>query len=335
MNFMARNLYLHSTVSSSVSWSCRAIFPSASPCGRAFYSQRGFSLLELLLVLFILGLMATSAVLMTQGVEDQSKYDETKRRMEMIKRAIIGDPTRTVNGGPEISGFVADMGRLPNSLEELIDGTGLPPFSTSTSAVQEVTVNLQGGWRGPYIEILPDTGGNRVLRDGYGNDFISASGVAEWRVKSVGPDIVNAADDYPVSAVIGAHDANVLVSTFDFEVGISGVGATVNFGKAPTTNPSEPLVLRIYFWTEAGLDEIEGDLPVVSGVAAVSGVAQHPVTFDSGEILPIGRYAAVVLCAVTGEVYDGDCTSNEIHRAPAYFLVAPRSQLPTIRWDIQ
>ena len=74
--------------------------------------QYGFTLLEMVLVLFLIGLLASAGLLFTEGVEDQAKYDETKRRMELIRKAIIGDATRTINGAPEVSGFAADMGRL-------------------------------------------------------------------------------------------------------------------------------------------------------------------------------------------------------------------------------
>jgi hypothetical protein len=272
---------------------------------------------------------------MTGGVEDQSKYDETKRRMELIKRAIVGDPTRTLNGGPEISGFVADMGRLPNSIAELVNGAAMQPFSSATSSVGDVNIQLRGGWRGPYIDLIPDAGGARVLRDGYANTFAVLS-VSDWRVKSLGADGEDGTDDdYPVSAVVG-DDANVLVSVSDFEVSISGVGTIVNFSKAPASNPTEELVLRIYYMEDGVMkSDIEGALPAASGVAAISGVASHPVTYGSNEALPLGRYAAVLLCKTSHHVYDGDCSSNELHRSPFYFSVVPRTQPPTIQWNIQ
>jgi prepilin-type N-terminal cleavage/methylation domain-containing protein len=149
--------------------------------------SKGFSLLELLLVLFIMGLMTATTMLMTGGVEDQSKYDETKRRMELIKRAIVGDPTRTVNGGPEISGFVADMGRLPGCIAELLmpgadKAAGPPKIYNSpcdgTTEIAEwhmdVTTGLWLGWRGPYLDVMPEstldasTNSYLAFRDGYG-----------------------------------------------------------------------------------------------------------------------------------------------------------------------
>ncbi len=176
--------------------------------GRRSYGvgkQRGFTLLEMLLVLLLMGLVASAGLMLTEGVEDQSKYDETKRRMELIRKAIIGDPTRTVNGAPEISGFVADMGRLPNDLRELLQikycYKDFPTESDCTTngatwyeaeaykngvcsdpayidkadceAVAETwtpnAAELSVGWRGPYLQVSPEHHGGLHIRDGYGN----------------------------------------------------------------------------------------------------------------------------------------------------------------------
>lgn len=135
----------------------------------ATQSQRGFTLLEMVLVLFLIGLLASAGLLFTEGVEDQAKYDETKRRMELIRKAIIGDPTRTINGAPEISGFAADMGRLPECLAELMfqrnceDDEDLPDWNYDANS------GIWLGWRGPYLNNLQDNDGITRFRDGYGN----------------------------------------------------------------------------------------------------------------------------------------------------------------------
>jgi prepilin-type N-terminal cleavage/methylation domain-containing protein len=159
----------------------RSAFPRRSVGTRR---ASGFTLLEMLLVLFLMALVASAGLMLTEGVEDQAKYDETKRRMEMIRKAIVGDPTRTVNGGPEISGFVADMGRLPGCLAELLvkpdqneEGKYLSPCD-----LQEIELwhpgetGIWAGWRGPYIQVLPERNGNIRFRDGYGNTGTDVNG---------------------------------------------------------------------------------------------------------------------------------------------------------------
>ncbi|PPD33559.1 MAG: hypothetical protein CTY19_07365 [Methylomonas sp.] len=212
--------------------------------------QRGFTLLEMLLVIFLMALVASTGLMLTEGVEDQSKYDETKRRMELIRKAIIGDPTRTVNGAPEISGFVADMGRLPECLRELLEavdcgnpGTALPVWN------QDPNSGIGAGWRGPYLSVMSDHDSVKRFRDGYGNEDIDedGAGIADdnddvqnfgwiWqlykadritptadpaeavliRIKSKGFDgLGGSADDYPDSPI---DDVEPLVDKFDYEV---------------------------------------------------------------------------------------------------------------------
>lgn len=139
------------------------------------FSQRhvaGFTLVELLLILFILGSLALLTTAIVDGVDEQARYDDTKQRLTLIKRAIVGDPTRTVNGEPEISGFVTDMGRLPECLRELVYGNCLtdstdPNFYVSALPAwsYDPPSGIWAGWRGPYLE----TGTSQVFRDGWGN----------------------------------------------------------------------------------------------------------------------------------------------------------------------
>lgn len=368
MIFMTRIGSTPAPDTSSVTLGLRAILPSAIRGSRLFYSlvagwakprvprdaprghfnkclprvprgsTSGFSLLELLLVLFIMGLMTTTAMLMTGGVEDQSKYDETKRRMELIKRAIVGDPTRTVNGGPEISGFVADMGRLPVNLGELMEQDTLSAWDVATSdvpvsGVDTIPVDLHGGWRGPYLEVMPDDDGGRVFRDGYGYEFKPAlSGVVALRLQSVGPNGVEAdADDYPVAGMmVGAASypvSAVLANASDWIAATSGVSDfTVDFGKAPSS--AQALILRLYWVQDGAMQSCQNSLTAsVSSVQASTGACAD---------LPMGRLAAVVVCDDTNHyLYDGDCGGDTLHAAPFYFTLVPRAQLPLIRWNIQ
>lgn len=83
-------------------------------------TQHGFSLIELLTVLLIISAMTKIALEYTKDFAFQGRYEVTKDRYEKIKQAIIGRPDVIINGQPDISGFVADMGRLPRNLQELL-----------------------------------------------------------------------------------------------------------------------------------------------------------------------------------------------------------------------
>lgn len=59
-----------------------------------------------------------------------ARYEQTASRLDSIRQAIIGNPKRTINGQPDISGFVSDMGRLPRNLRELLDQNYCSPDRT-------------------------------------------------------------------------------------------------------------------------------------------------------------------------------------------------------------
>jgi len=69
----------------------------------------------------MLVLVALSSITLdfTKDFAFQGRYEVTKDRYEKIRRAIIGRPDVLINGQPDISGFVADMGRLPDNVREL------------------------------------------------------------------------------------------------------------------------------------------------------------------------------------------------------------------------
>lgn len=162
---------------------------------------RAFTLIELLLVLFILAAIAATAASLGAEVEQQSRYDQTVARRELIRTAILGDPARLVDGQPVASGFVADMGRLPSNLEELLvagtapdwrpqpcfaaaagPSTGWPPFlpgSFDPTGAAPTGAPQGAGWRGPYVRPDLEREGAvelRTYRDGWRTVVGAASG---------------------------------------------------------------------------------------------------------------------------------------------------------------
>ena len=94
--------------------------------------RRGFTLLEMVVVLGIMAVLALVAVKALEPVADQSRYEATQRTLTNIEEAILGgQDLRQPDGTPIISGFIADVGRPPlvqgslpeTQLAELWDGT--------------------------------------------------------------------------------------------------------------------------------------------------------------------------------------------------------------------
>lgn len=118
--------------------------------------RAGFTLVELMLVVVIIGFLATVAVVATKG--------KTKRAAIAASRATIGAV------GVALDGFEVDMGTYPASLQELITGSGNP------------------AWNGPYLK-------SRLPKDAWGNDIQYSRGEDGYELKSLGPDGVSSGDD--------------------------------------------------------------------------------------------------------------------------------------------
>ncbi len=114
--------------------------------------RRGFTLMELLVVLLIIGVLSTVAIRTIDATRNRALFDQTTEEMKEIVRAIVGNPELVTDGRRVDYGFFGDVGRLPNDLDELVKSTA-------------------SGWRGPYIrrEFAGDSTG--FLHDAWGNPY--------------------------------------------------------------------------------------------------------------------------------------------------------------------
>ncbi|WP_372834482.1 prepilin-type N-terminal cleavage/methylation domain-containing protein [Pontibacterium sp.] len=160
--------------------------------------QGGFTLLELVVVVAVLGLIANLATEFVAQNTNQERFEATKSRQAMIREAIIGNPSATQNGEVQVSGFIADMGRAPISLRELLTDDGYcadpdhfniaeRPNDPSWDAANECDTaagiadtwvpELGASWKGPYLqgfdlETISYNSSSlqiRTFRDGWGN----------------------------------------------------------------------------------------------------------------------------------------------------------------------
>jgi len=99
-----------------------------------FRQDRGVTLLELLVVLMILSIVLTAAVKTWDVTLERGRAQTTASKLTQLVNVIVGDPDYIVAGQRADFGFVGDMGRVPDSLSELVKA---PAGSTT--------------WRGPYI----------------------------------------------------------------------------------------------------------------------------------------------------------------------------------------
>ncbi len=184
--------------------------------------QQGMTLLELTVVLLILVTLSTIALRSTTGLQDQARWEQTKKRYEAIKKAIFGDPTITINGHPDISGFISDTGRLPACIQELLIEGYCPKntFCNQTDCNNDTPgswVSTGYNWNGPYLTSSEPATDTDAFSDGWGNtgagnygwsvafDSPATTSATSISIKSLGKDqtaggAVSYDIDYPSSA---------------------------------------------------------------------------------------------------------------------------------------
>ena len=116
---------------------------------------RGFTLIELVVVILVIGVIGTIAALRMQESIATARYEQTKQELDQLAFAIAGNPAVNSRGSRTDFGFVGDNGTLPTTLDDLVQN--------------------QGGWatwNGPYIEAGPN--GNDFKRDAWNVNYTYA-----------------------------------------------------------------------------------------------------------------------------------------------------------------
>lgn len=120
----------------------------------------GYTLVELVITLVIIGVLATVAMKSLRGANDVAKTEKTRQAMERIAQAILGSQIARSGTTGATGGYLGDVGSLPANLDALVTNPG--GYSS---------------WRGPYITDEFGAGGTPTLfkLDGWGR-AISYSG---------------------------------------------------------------------------------------------------------------------------------------------------------------
>lgn len=115
--------------------------------------------MELVIIIVVLGILASVAVPMFGNMINSSKISATKSELESLKRAIVGNP-RVVAGGELVDrGYQGDVGTAPAQLADLV---------TKPVAVASYNRITRIGWNGPYIE---NSNGD-YLKNAWGNNYV-------------------------------------------------------------------------------------------------------------------------------------------------------------------
>jgi prepilin-type N-terminal cleavage/methylation domain-containing protein len=128
---------------------------------RPAQASRGFSLVELTVVIIIIGVLMAVAMKAMTGSVDQSRRAQTEREMDALLDAIAGNPDRLQNGTRTDFGYLGDVGAFPPNLRALQENPGA--FAT---------------WDGPYLPpgLTQDSTG--YLNDAWGKAYTFSGGLA-------------------------------------------------------------------------------------------------------------------------------------------------------------
>ncbi|MBE9571357.1 MAG: type II secretion system protein GspG, partial [Proteobacteria bacterium] len=156
-------------------------FLTFSPAHR--HTCSGFTLVEIMVTLCILGVMGAVAGGIYLSVEEEKAYEDTVVIMQDIRKAILGTYTPHIRG-IGISGYVADMGGLP-----ALNGDGQLESLWKRGKLQLPSryyplKRIWAGWNGPYIQ-APESG---FLTDGWGNGISFRKAGGSLIITSYGAD---------------------------------------------------------------------------------------------------------------------------------------------------
>lgn len=204
---------------------------------------RGFTIVELLLVLFILSTISLMAIEFVDNEEDQVRYDQTREKLAVIARAVLatspGSPARAALP----SGFVVDNGLLPTTLQALITAptdfdsfaNQSPIFDSSPDAITGINDDagvamsdpeerlLKGYRTAGYLAAPPGT--TQAYYDGWGNvdsapnyGWLISGPPSSFTATSLGRDYV---DNSPESTDYDA-DLSVTVAIDAWQSDVAG-----------------------------------------------------------------------------------------------------------------
>ncbi|MCX7934266.1 MAG: type II secretion system GspH family protein [Planctomycetota bacterium] len=150
-------------------------------------TERGMTLVELLMVVAILAATAGMAFFVAENATRQSAYDETVARLAALKVAILGPEPAAAAGSLLIGGYLQDTGWLPDKPEDLWQPPEIAPGVTMPLLSYDPVWQTRYGWRGPYLE---STWRRCGMTDGWGYNFYGwrGSGNSWWKSLNLGGD---------------------------------------------------------------------------------------------------------------------------------------------------
>ncbi|MEW5795251.1 MAG: carboxypeptidase-like regulatory domain-containing protein [Candidatus Zixiibacteriota bacterium] len=185
-----------------------------------FQSNSGFSLIELVVVIVVIGILAGVAMQSMTASVDDLRRTSTEREMDLLAKAIVGNPSLTQNGQRSDFGYVGDIGAFPPNLDALRTnpggyGTWVGPYLAASYA-QDATGFKLDAWGAPYSY----AGGITITSTGSGTTLTEkiADATGDYLLNRINGTILDAANELP-----GATWADSIDITITFPDGTGGL----------------------------------------------------------------------------------------------------------------
>lgn len=146
---------------------------------RLFKSKRGFTLMEILMALVIIGIIGVVGALSFGDIEQRDRYERTRQQMEALRAAILGDTQVSSQGRRGSFGYAGDWGSLPASLSNLTTSQ-TPAWAFSS------TYGFGVGWKSTYLST--SFGAATPTTDAWGNAFVWSTAADPATITSYGSD---------------------------------------------------------------------------------------------------------------------------------------------------
>jgi len=232
----------------------------------------GFTLMELLVVVALLSALALAGFSVVAEDQGQVRYNDTRARMERLRLAILGPIGPAWDGDWRLFGHVADNGRLPASVAELLSS---PAGHAVQAAVDPIfdprpdalcaqdgsesplswtaAQRLLKGHRGDY---LGGAAVNGEYRDGFANrgatDDASNFG---WVLVAAGGGLTLSSlggDGVTGGSAVYDSDQILIIGTHDWQVDLNGWQVTVVNRTGADRSVADPPLRASLLWFRNG-----------------------------------------------------------------------------------
>jgi len=207
---------------------------------------QGFTLIEILMVVVVLGILGSVALRSLQSGIDRTRIRATQEEMDELVMAIAGNPNLYANGLRSDFGYVGDIGTVPATLDNLMTNPGA--YST---------------WKGPYVSRRFSEDPDGFKKDAWANLYTFSNGIT---VSSTG----GGATSMTKSAASTASDLTSTLVT----------GTITDAAGNPPGDSSVAITLKITYPDGTGGTTSATTTPNGGGAFSLSGipVGNHTIT---------------------------------------------------------